>query len=279
MTATINKKHNKKRNTLFLMEALVSELTSAAMKTDSEKYAKIRNIIKNHFSPNKQLGKEYRIYKSIATTVGFPREMAEKILRESKNQLRRLDRRQLFKEQTQLLGEINKEIGQDIYLNYISNYKDIATIHMVLTENLDPKQRVLMENYVVNRMTRKEVEEKTEIPVEQLNSLVIRKFTENFNTEYGKFLTEQKMLLNKFVLSKFDEAGYVVYLNEELSRLKEGLNKFVDAPEFGDNIRQTLLVLESFSRKSELATEDLENILATQELLRELENAADSNNN
>lgn len=276
-----NRRHNKKRNTLFLMEALVCELTSAALKTDGEKYKKIRNIIRQHFSPKTQLGKEYKIYKAVASTSGYPKELAEKILRESKSQLRRLDRRELFKEQTALLGEINKEIGQDVYLNYVPNYKDIATLHLVLAENLDPKQRVLLENYVVNRMTRKETEQKTEIPVEQLNNLVIRRFTENFNTEYGTLLTEQKTLLNKFVMSKFDEAGYVVYLNEELNRLKEGLRPLATHPEFGANVSETLLVLESFARKRELMVEDIENILVTQELLKELEEnnrAADSDN-
>jgi hypothetical protein len=277
MTAlTNNKKHNKKRNTLFLMEALVCELTSAALKTDNEKYQKIRKLIKEHFSPTKLLGKEYRIYKSVSSTVGYPRELAEKILKEAKSQLRKLDRRELFKEQTCLLGEINKTIGQDVYLNYVPNYKDIATLHLVLTENLDPKQRTLLENHIVNKMSKREVEEKSEIQPEQLNSLVIRRFTENFNTTYGELLTEQKTLLNKYVLSKFDEAGYVIFVNEELGRLKEGLARHKDNVEFGESIGQTFAILESFSRKRELTTEDLENVLATQELLKELEENSDA---
>ena len=42
-------KHNKKRNTAFVYEALIKEATEAIVKNDLEKKQKIVKIIKNYF--------------------------------------------------------------------------------------------------------------------------------------------------------------------------------------------------------------------------------------
>jgi flagellin-specific chaperone FliS len=48
-------KHNKKRNTAFVYEALVKEATVAILKNDSEKKDKAIKIIKKHFKPGSVL--------------------------------------------------------------------------------------------------------------------------------------------------------------------------------------------------------------------------------
>ena len=60
----------------------------------------------------------------------------------------------------------------------------------------------------------------------QYQKLVFKKVIENFNEKYGgKLLNEQQELLNRYILS-FDNSDleFKVYLNEELSRVKESLN-------------------------------------------------------
>ena len=56
--------HNKKRNTAFLYEMLIKELTKAAIKKDFEKRASVMKIIETFFSKDTILGKELKIYKS-----------------------------------------------------------------------------------------------------------------------------------------------------------------------------------------------------------------------
>ena len=51
-------KHNKKRNTAFLYEALIQELTKAVLEKDSPNQKKIMTVVKNHFSPSSQLSCE-----------------------------------------------------------------------------------------------------------------------------------------------------------------------------------------------------------------------------
>ena len=43
-------KHNKKRNTAFLYESLVKELTKAVVKNDTKRRSALVSIIKEHFS-------------------------------------------------------------------------------------------------------------------------------------------------------------------------------------------------------------------------------------
>jgi hypothetical protein len=43
-------KHNKKRNTAFLYQALVKEMTKAALQSDNDSKNKISSILKEHFN-------------------------------------------------------------------------------------------------------------------------------------------------------------------------------------------------------------------------------------
>ena len=61
-------KHNKKRNTIFLYEALVRELTKATVEKNENKREIILDIVKEHFSGKTLMGREVRIYKNILET-------------------------------------------------------------------------------------------------------------------------------------------------------------------------------------------------------------------
>ena len=56
-------RHNKKRNTAFVYEALVREIAKAVVKKDTRKKEVAINIIREHFAPNSLLAKELRLYK------------------------------------------------------------------------------------------------------------------------------------------------------------------------------------------------------------------------
>ena len=61
-------KHNKKRNTAFVYEALVRELTESVVKNNKNKQNKIVKIIKEHFNISSNLKKELELYRSIYET-------------------------------------------------------------------------------------------------------------------------------------------------------------------------------------------------------------------
>ena len=61
-------KHNKKRNTAFVYEALVRELTESVVKNNKNKQNKIVSIIKDHFTKGSTLTEELELYKTIYET-------------------------------------------------------------------------------------------------------------------------------------------------------------------------------------------------------------------
>ena len=61
-------RHNKKRNTAFLYEALIREVTKCILSKDALKKAKIVSIVREHFARGTSLRKELEIFKAVYET-------------------------------------------------------------------------------------------------------------------------------------------------------------------------------------------------------------------
>ena len=219
-------KHNKKRNTAFLYESLVKELTKAVVKKDIERKNVLVSMIKEHFSKGTILNQELELYKALNETTSMDVYTAERLLSEAKKQFSELNREEVFESQSMLIEKINKDIGKDFFSNFVPNYKTLASIAQIFSDSSTAKEKVLLERSIIGRLAAKP---NLGAPVEEMkpiDKLVFKKIIENFNEKYnGKLLNEQQELLNHYILS-FDNADleFKVYLNEELSRVKESLN-------------------------------------------------------
>ena len=135
-------KHNKKRNTAFLYEALVRELTKATMRKDSEKKNTIVSIFKEFFKPHSPLARDLKLYQNILETKVDDKRLAEKIVFESRLEKSAIDNKTLFNEQSALISRINKELSSEVYTNFVPNYKDLATLHQIFNNpKIEAKQR------------------------------------------------------------------------------------------------------------------------------------------
>ena len=99
-------KHNKKRNTAFVYEALIKEATDAIIKNDIEKKNKIIKIIKNYFAPFSDLKRDLDCYRSLYETTGMDEDTSEKLLKEARLSKRMIDPQNLFKQQKKLLRQL-----------------------------------------------------------------------------------------------------------------------------------------------------------------------------
>ena len=72
-------KHNKKRNSAFLYEALIQELTKSVISKDKKLQSTITSLIKESFSRNAMMYHELKLYKAITSTKGVNTLIAEKI--------------------------------------------------------------------------------------------------------------------------------------------------------------------------------------------------------
>ena len=268
-------KHNKKRNTAFVYEALIRELTKSVVRNNKYKQNKIVSIMREHFAQGTELSKELDVYKSIYETRDIEKRLAEKIIVEAKHKYSILNKSNIFREQSALINKINKILSKDIFNNFVPNYKNIATAYSIFQDALPVKDRVLLEENIVEQMS---ASAGNFAEVQQpIDNIVYGKFVSSFNEEYSKKLNEnQKDLLTRYI-SSFSDNGLEmkVYLNEEIGKLKKDLiNCKQDADITSDNsliekIDIVYSILESYKEK-EIDTDLIELVLRTQELVEEI---------
>tara|TARA_R110001592_G_scaffold287355_1_gene556098 strand:+ start:4463 stop:5290 length:828 start_codon:yes stop_codon:yes gene_type:complete len=272
-------KHNKKRNTAFVYEALVRELTESVVKNNKNKQNKIVSIIKEHFTGDSVLKEELELYKSIYETRDINKNTAEKIVVEVKDRYNSLDKRKLFQEQSALINKINKTLSKNIFSNFVPNYKSIASVYSIFQHALPVKDRVLLEENIVEQMSSSvETKQETQQPID---SIVYGTFVKKFNEEYSDALNEnQKNLLGRYISSFADNGVELkVYLNEEIGRLKESLEHARNNPSTTDtelkNRLDKVYTILNETKNKEIDTETLELVLSTQGLLEEIDSHDD----
>jgi hypothetical protein len=217
-------KHNKKRNTAFLFEALVKELTKVTVEGDKSKQKTISVLIKEHFKKGGPLDRELTLYKQLYATKEFPKDIAEKLLNQVKAEHEKLNETEIFNEQSKLIGKINKFVGPHVFNNFVPSYKTLASVSQIFNKSVEPKQKVLLEQEILETITAETKEKK--VILERIDSLALKRFVERFNETYSdKLLSEQKQILSKFINHSEEDIELKIYLNEEIDRLKESVAK------------------------------------------------------
>jgi hypothetical protein len=267
-------RHNKKRNTAFVFEALVREATVAIIKENHEVKDKAIAIIKKHFVPGSVLYKDLQNYRSLYENQNLHREIAEKIIKEAKLAHRVMDPHGLFVSQSDLIADVNKELTPEVFNNFVPNYKTLASIAQMFSDKSSPKSAVILENNIINNMILPEDKQDT---LEPIDNLVLNSFVSKFNDKYKEGLLEnQKTLLNHYITSFTDNGlGLKMFLNSEIARLKEeltvSLNKEV-IKEDKDLIEKTNQVLEKLSsfQMQAASAQVVLTVLKTQQLTEEI---------
>jgi hypothetical protein len=266
-------KHNKKRNTAFIYEMLSKELTKAIIDENAEMRDSIVEIIKEHFAPNTPLALELTFYKTLLETKNVQAGIADKLLQETKIAHARLDSASTFDAQSRVISVINKTLGQSAWGNFVSNFKSLASVNAIFNTKTPIKSKVLFEQSIVDAMSASTPLMETN-KLESVDNLIYHSFIKKFNDKYTELLKEQKDLLNRYITSFADDGFELrLYLNEELGRLKETLSTSKYAAQedlISEKVGGVLDYLEEF-RKREFGDEDLNKILKTQELVRELQ--------
>ena len=272
-------KHNKKKNTAFLYEASVLELTRAILNKDEVLQKKILKLIKESFLSRSAMRQELKLYHTITHIKGISPLMADKLLAEAKRQHSLIDKKRLYSEQNNFNREIMKLISKNVFSNFVPSYKDLASISQIFNKKASIKTRILLENEIIEKMSSGVVKEEKMVPID---NIIFKSFIKRFNGEYGeKLLKEQKSLLNKFISSFLDNGIELkIYLNEEIGRLKKELNESLGSEilnedsEMKTKTKQTLDLLESYKEKSP-NKKMVEEIIKIQALVHEIKSNDD----
>lgn len=262
-------KHNKKRNTAFLFESLIKELTKAVVYENKQQQKAISHLIREFFNKNNVLNKELNLYKQLYETKEFPKEIAEKLVNSIKEEHGKLNETDIYNEQSRLIAKINKSFGAGVYNNFLPNYKTLATISQIFNKSVEPRQKVLLEQELIGNITGKLLVEnkKTEV----YDAAVINRFVERFNETYnGALLTEQKSLLSKYINSAEDDLELKLFLNEELHRLKTEITAIKSLDESG-NVQKIYESLDEF-KFEDVNDELIKRLMYIQQFVHEVKN-------
>ena len=270
-----NMKHNKKRNTAFLYECLIRELTKAILKEDKQRQAKVKGLLREFFAKGKVLAQELDLYKSLLESKELNQDFSRRLMVETKKDFDGLDRKEVFNEQTALINKINKALGNKAFSNFVPNYKDLATIGLYFqNSSLGAKKRIMLEDKVVNFLTRLD-ENQTEM--KPIDSLEFKMFVKKFNQTYeNSLLREQKDLLSNFIVSFSDNGlGLKSFMNDEIGRLKESVSSHIteDPTPLNENFKKVKAKLDSYARRP-IDAKMVEEVFYIQDLLAEVKRNA-----
>jgi len=274
----MKRKHNKKRNTAFLFETLVRELTKAFVSRDSDRSTKIKTIFKESFSRGSVLVRELDCYRALQEKSGLDKYTAEKLIFEAKSKYKKLDKDEIFTEQSAVIKKINHDLGTGTYNNFVPNYKTYATLSQIFGDKVPVKNRVLLESEVLERLVCEDNQDKS---MKHVDTLVVKTFTKNFNDKYSTLLESQRELLQQYITSFLDNGvDFKIYLGEQLSKIREEIqNSFSfeevrDDSEMVKNTEAALTLVESIDVSS-LGKKELTKVLKLQKLIEEYKNNAD----
>ncbi len=268
-------RHNKKRNTAFIYEALVRELTKCIVAKDTNRKGVVVSIVKEHFGKDSSLRRELDLYKVLYETTDADKALCEKMISEVKRSHGFLDRSQIFAEQTALINKINKALSKDVFSNFVANYKDLATISQILNPDVSVKHRVLLEGNLAEALSSNSTESQDKMA--PIDNLVYKTFVKKFNEQYeGKLLENQQKLLSRYIASFHDDGvDLKIFLNEEIGRLTVALRESLEDEEIqkdtilSENANKVLSILDGF-KNQEIDTTTIEHILKIQSLVEEL---------
>ena len=268
-------KHNKKRNTAFLYESLIKEVTKNIISENGDRKKKAIRIMKEHFSAGTILREELELYRSLYESSNIDRTMCEKIMQEVRSQRAKLSEKEIFTSQTKLINDINKQLSASVYKNFVPNYKTIASISQMFNGTTNIKNSVILENEIIDYMSKGALKESKEL--KPIDNLVLNTFVGNFNEKYSKgLLGEQRELLNYYITSFVDNGiNLKMFLNEEIGRLKEELEKSLELkeittdPDMSSNIQEVVTNLNSLAQ-TRINEDMIRQILKVQGLVKEI---------
>ena len=273
----IKMNHNKKRNTAFLYEALVRHMTKCVLEEQHSQKDQIYSLIKTFFAKGSTLSEELKLFKSVLSCSGEKASAStiEKVISEAKRRYDKLDKEEIFTEQSKLIRVVNKKYGKNFYNCFIPNYKDIASISAIFNDSVPVKSKILLEQSLVKSLSQHEpLKEEHELAG---SNILMKSFITKFNDKYDNLHEEQKCLLNAFILSLSDDGlSMKAFLNEELGRLKKVITESKETDEIKndsmmlENTNKVLALFEDFKTKA-VTSDSLEQILKIQNLAREVQ--------
>lgn len=226
-------KHSKYRNTGILFELLVRQTTSDLINNQDSKAVK---ILKKYFT-NTELGKEYSLYNTFATSTKLSEAKAEILISTILEQYRKLDFEKINKLKYNLIKEIKQTYDLDNFFKAkVDNYKPFASIYTIFesqnSASVDTKQVLLNKITLLEHLTDRSLDD-AKAPKsivqefmkedKEIRLLAYKILVEKFNDKYKDMSDRQKEVLKEYITNVSDTKNLREYLNNQLESIKTEL--------------------------------------------------------
>ena len=280
-------KHSKFKNTGFIFELLVRQITAEIMSANKSVAEK---ILKEHFNSKKELSKELKLYQYLINEKYNSESKAEQFINTILEARKRLDEKKLTKEKYDLIKEIKETYNLDEFIkSSISNYKKLASIYKIFEtvttdDQYDPTDIVssrftIAENIINSSIQNKEIKIKDAVLEEyrkqddDLRAVSYKLLVESFNNKYKNLTDEQKGLLREYINNINNTGKLNEYVSNEVTNLVTALK------EIGSNITdkvtkiklaETIANIRKIKSVKKIKEQHLSAMMMTYELLSEL---------
>ena len=280
-------KHSKFKNTGFIFELLVRQITSEIMSCNKSVAEK---ILKEHFNSKKELSKELKLYQYLINEKYNSESKAEKFIDTICEARKRLDEAKLTKEKYNLIKVIKEQYGLEEFIKSpISNYKALASIYKIFevttsNEQYDPTDIVssrftLTETIINSSIQNKDTKIKDAVleeyrkQDEDLRAISYKLLVESFNKKYKSLTTEQKGLLREYINNINNTGKLNEYVSSEVTKLIAGLKEIgvkVSDKVTKIKLAETIANIKKVKSVKRIKEEHLSALMMTYELLKEL---------
>jgi hypothetical protein len=280
-------KHSKFKNTGFIFELLVRQITSEIMSANKSIAEK---ILKEHFNSKKELSKELKLYQYLINEKYNSESKAEQFINTILEARKRLDETKLTREKYNLVKEIKQTYNLDEFIKSpISNYKTLASIYKIFEtvtndEQYDPTDVVssrftIAENIINSSIQNKDIKLKDAVLEEyrkqddDLRAVSYKLLVESFNSKYSNLTNDQKGLLREYINNINNTGKLSEYVSNEITKLVEGLKEV--GSKISDKVTkiklaETIANIRKIKSVKKIKEQHLSAIMMTYELLSEL---------
>lgn len=282
-------KHSKFKNTGFIFELLVRQITAEIMSADK---SIAETILKENFNTKKELSKELKLYQYLINEKYNSESKAEQFINTILEARKRLDEKKLMKEKYKLIKEIKEKYNIDEFVKSpVSNYKLLASIYKLFevtstNEQYEPTDIVssrftIAENIINTSIQNKEqkikdaVLEEYKKQDEDLRAVSYKLLVESFNNKYKNLSVEQKGLLREYINNINNTGKLNEYVSNEISKLIDNLKNV--GSKISDKVTkiklaETISNIKKIKSVKKIKEQHLSAMMMTYELLAELKN-------
>ena len=283
-------KHSKFKNTGFIFELLVRQITAEVMSSSKSVAEK---LLKEHFNSKQELSKELKLYQYLINEKYNSESKAEQFINTILEARKKIDEKKLTKEKYNLIKEIKETYDLDEFIKSpISNYKTLASIYkifetVVTDTQYEPTDIVsarftIAENIINSSIQNKEVKIKDAVLEEyrkqddDLRAVSYKLLVESFNSKYSNLTNDQKGLLREYINNINNTGKLSEYVSNEVTKLVDGLKDV--GSKISDKVTkiklaETISNIRKIKSVKKIKEQHLSAMMMTYELLKELKDS------